>query len=360
MNSHSTFALTTLLFVLTTGAQPEASTWDDSDAPPVVSTGGNVGDDYLVDCNNSLVGGSFVTSIQLDGSGSYDPDGTKVTFDWHNECQYGWFDDPTSPTPVYHVDMTEVCERDCWIALRVTSDGQTTIKGFQVFVVDATPPLISPPYDYLGIWGDSTDAETTGTPMVTDNCDPTPLLTYTDVVIPATGPGQPELNLQRTWRVVDCQGFEASVVQSIQLVAPTGLPGSQANMDFDPRQCPNYFPLAETGSVEIVLLGSASFRVEKVDPLSLRLSLPESPGVFIAPNSIVVRDAGSIVATAYGECNSNVPDGYKDLKLRFDRLNIAAQFALARFPGQSVEFMVTGNKVIGQKLFGTRDIIVIQ
>ena len=137
--------------------------------PPVVSTGGNSGVDYRVDCNNVFTGGSAVTSVQLDGSGSYDPNGTPVTFVWHNECPFGTFDDPTSPTPVYHVDMTGSCTRDCWIALRVTSGGQTTIKGFQVIVQDATAPVIVIPNDIVGIVGDSIDTASTGTALASDN-----------------------------------------------------------------------------------------------------------------------------------------------------------------------------------------------
>ncbi len=331
-----------------------------ADAPPVVSTGGNSGVDYRVDCNNTFFPSGPVTSVQLDGSGSYDPDGTPVTFYWRNECKFGYFDDPSSATPVYHVDMTNACSRECWAVLRVSSGGVTTAKGFQIFVDDVTPPALSIPSDYFGIWGDSTDVATTGSAYATDNCDPAPSLTFADVVIPATGPGQPELYLQRTWLVRDCKQMERSAVQTIRLLASTGGPGSTANLDFDPQQCPNQFPLALTGTVEVYLLGAASFRAEKVIPGSVRLWIREAPGTFIVPSSMMLHDVGSITATNYGECNSTTHDGRRDLNLRFDRLNLATQFDLGRFAGQTIEVMVTGNMATSMKLFATRDFITVQ
>ncbi len=368
MQVYGSLILSALFISFVADARPDAEALATSgpqafvaaDLPPVVSTGGNSGVDYRVDCNNTFFPTGPVTSVQLDGSGSYDPDGTPVTFFWHNECTYGYFDDPTSATPVYHVDMANVCSRECWIALRVSSGGVTTIKGFQVFVDDVTPPSLSIPSDYFGIWGDSTDVATTGSAYATDNCDPTPSLTFADVAIPATGPGQPELVLQRTWLVRDCKQMESSAVQTIRLLATTGGPGSTANLDFDPQQCPNLFSLSMTGTVEVHLLGAASFRAEKVIPGSLRLWVREAPGICIVPSSILLRDVGSITATNYGECNSTTKDGRQDLRLRFDRLNIAAQFDLGRFSGQTIEVMVTGNLTAGSKLFATRDFITVQ
>ncbi|HTF88897.1 MAG TPA: hypothetical protein VK843_10845, partial [Planctomycetota bacterium] len=80
-------------------------------SPPVVFTGGNSGDDYVVDCNNVFSPGSAVTSVQLDGSASFDPDGTPVTFLWFEECPFATFPDPTSATPIFQLDMTGVCSR---------------------------------------------------------------------------------------------------------------------------------------------------------------------------------------------------------------------------------------------------------
>lgn len=363
MNSYSVIASSAILLALFSGPNSGVAASLDGAAlvnvPPVVSTGGNAGDNYFVDCNNYFNGKLDVTSVQLDGSGSYDPDGTPVTFFWHNECDFGTFDDPTSPTPVYTVDMTGVCDRECWVALRVSSGGQTSVKGFRVIVQDMSFPVVLPPTDYLGIWGDSTDVANTGAPSIDDNCDPAPVVVIQDTVIPATGPGQPELNMERLWTVTDCVGFTVTQAQTITLLAPTGYPGKSANLDFDPDSCPNDYSLTQAGDVEIVLVGLDGFRAERVIPGSLRLWVHEAPGLALAPNSMVLTDCASHVASYYGDCNMKAPDGKLDLKLRFDRATFAAYFDLYRFPGQTIEVMVTGNMKTSFKLFGTRDVVIL-
>ena len=363
MNSLSVLSSSAILLALFSGPNPGVAASLEGTAltnvPPVVSTGGNVGDDYLVDCNNYFTGKLDVTSVQLDGSGSYDPDGTPVTFFWHNECGFGTFDDPTSPAPVYTVDMTGVCDRECWIALRVSSGGQTSVRGFRVFVQDMSFPVVLPPNDYFGIWGDATDAASTGWPSVHDNCDPAPSVVWKDTVIPATGPGQPELYLRRLWRVTDCAGFVVEKLQTIQLLAPTGYVGKSANLDFDPSTCPNDYSLTQPGQVEVVLIGLDAFRAERVIPTSLRLWVREAPGLFLVPSSKVLTDCASHSASFYGDCNVGQPDGKFDLKLTFDRAQIASHFDLYRFPGQSIEVMVTGNMKTSLKLFATRDVVIL-
>src|SRR5687768_16219514 len=160
-----------------------------TDAPPVVNTGGNSGDNYIVDCNNVFAPGSASTNVQLDGSASFDPDGTPVTFVWYEECPFGTFPDPTSPTPIYVIDMTGVCSRTCVVALRVSSGGETSVKVFTVTVQDSTAPVLTIPPDVVGIWGDPTSPAATGTATAVDNCDPAPVVTFTDVIIPQAGPG---------------------------------------------------------------------------------------------------------------------------------------------------------------------------
>jgi hypothetical protein len=328
--------------------------------PPVVSTGGNSGVDYAVDCNNVFSGGSAVTSVQLDGSASFDPNGTPVTFFWHNECGFGSFDDPTSPTPVYRVDMTGACSRDCWIALRVSSGGQTTIVGFQVFVADATAPQLTLPKDIVGIWGDPTAVGATGFATAVDNCDPAPVVTFVDNSLAHTGPGQPELMLERTWTATDCTGRQTSGVQLILLLAPTGDAGQQANLDFAPAQCPNLYVPLPKGTVDVLLLGVQGFKAEKVVKRSVRMFLTSNPSVAIAPTSFQLKDLGSLTAANYGDCNGATLDGRKDLRLRFPRSAVNAMLGQGGVQvGQTVDVMVIGNLASG-KLFATRDVVTLQ
>ncbi len=327
---------------------------------PVAFTGGNSGNDYVVDCNNSFTPGSAVTSVQLDGSGSFDPDGTPVSFWWFEECPYGSFIDPFSPTPVYQMDMTGLCSRSCLMELRVISGGQTTKKFFRITVQDATAPVLISPGDVLGVWGDDTSLSAMGTATALDNCDAAPTVTLSEVILPQVGPGAPEKVIQRTWTAFDCAGLQSSTQQTITLLAPPGAQPERANLDFSPGECPNMFAPARTGTVDVLLLGSPSFKVKDVVLSSLRLTLMRSPGVSILPAGLMTKDLGSIAASSYGQCNSASLDGLKDLRLRFSRLQLSSTLGLGnRASGDVVEIAVFG-KLKNGKLFCTRDIITIQ
>lgn len=329
-------------------------------SPPVANTGGNSGDDYVVDCNNVFSPGSAVTAVQLDGSTSFDPDGTPVSFLWYEECPFGNFPDPTSPTPIYNIDMTGVCQRTCVVALRVFSGGEMTVNQFTVTVQDVSAPTISCPPDVVGIWGDDTTPGATGTATATDNCDPAPVVGFSDVITPQGGPGTPEQIITRTWTATDCVGLQANCVQVITLLSPSGGPLQAANMDFDPANCPNAFAPTGTGTVDVLLLGAPSFPTKNVVNSTVRLWVRSNPGVSIKPSGFSSKDLGSITATQYGDCNSSILDGQKDLRLRFSRAALISQLGLSSYaPGQTVEVAISGKTKAG-KLFAVRDVIVIQ
>ena len=354
MNTTRILTLAAVLF------SSSALSYAQNDAPPVASTGGNVGDDYVVDCNNVFAPGSAVTSVQLDGSGSFDPNGTPITFQWFEECPFGVFPDPTSATPIYQIDMTGVCFRSCVVELRVTSGGQTTKKVFRVTVQDSTPPVVMLPGDVLGIYGDPTAPGFTGSATAVDNCDPAPFISFSEVIIPQGGPGTPEQIIQRTWTATDCTGLQSTGMQTITLLSPSGGSGAFANLDFDPSNCPNMYSPLQTGTVDVVLLGSTSFPVKDVVKSSLRIWVRNHPGVSVAPTSVLTKDLGSITAAAYGDCNSLSLDGKKDLRLRFSRALLASQLGLSSYTsGQSLDIAVTGLMKSG-KVFATRDHLTIQ
>jgi len=328
--------------------------------PPVANTGGNVGNDYVVDCNNVFAPGSALTTVQLDGSASYDPDGTPVAFWWFEECPFGSFVDPFSPTPVFQVDMTGECQRSCVVELRVISGGQTTKQVFSVDVADVSPPLIYPLVDVIGIWGDDTSPLSTGMPMLVDNCDPAPALGYVDVLVPQGGIGFPESLIERTWLATDCMGLESSYLQRITLIAPTGPAGSSANLDVDPSGCPNFFHAGDRGTIDVLLLGSPEFKAENVIESSVRLWIRTQPNVMVGPSVFTLGDVGSISAGQYGECNSGKPDGRPDLNMSFNRGTFTNQLNLRAYaPGAVVEVMVSG-KLLNGKLWATRDSIEIR
>jgi len=331
------------------------------DAFPVASTGGNVGDNYVVDCSNVFSPGSASTSVQLDGSASFDPDGTPVAFWWFEECPFGAFVDPFSPTPVYQIDMTGVCSRTCIVELRVISGGETTKKVFTVSVQDVSAPVVTCPPDVTDLWGIDTSPANTGMGTAVDNCDPAPVVGFSDTIIPQGGPGTPEQIILRTWTATDCVGMQSSCLQTITLLSPSGgMPDNFANLDFDPSNCPNTFSPAASGTVDVLLLGSSEFKALDVVKTSVRLWVRTSPGVTIQPIGFATRDLGTISALAFGECNSAKLDGILDLRMRFSKASLTSQLGLGSYaPGQVVEVAVTGKLKTG-KLFLTRDLITIE
>jgi hypothetical protein len=250
--------------------------------------------------------------------------------------------------------------RTCFMELRVTSGGQTTKAFFRTTVQDASAPVLTVPADVVGIWGDATDTAAAGVATAADNCDPNPVITFTDVNVPQPGIGFPEKVIVRTWTVTDCTGLQTSATQTISLLSPTGAIGYRANLDFDPASCPNAYAPLQTGTVEVMLLGATGFDVTKVIHSSLRLSVRTNPNVSILPTNVHLQDLGSIVAQSYGDCNSAVKDGKRDLRVRFSRAAIAAQLGLAACPsGDTLDLVLTGRTKQG-KLFATRDRLTIQ
>ena len=106
---HALLACSTLLLA-------QAALADDPEAPPVCIIGGP----YNAECAGAA------TPVPIDGSASYDPDGTPITIQWFEECPFGFVDDPTSLQANYVIDMTGQCFRQCFLVLRVFSGNQMT------------------------------------------------------------------------------------------------------------------------------------------------------------------------------------------------------------------------------------------
>ena len=88
---------------------------------PVSDAGGP----YTAECNGQP------TTIQLDGTGSSDPEGGPLIYAWDTDCDGGSFGDPSSPTPILTLDGPPPCPVECSVTLTVTdsvglSDPDTT------------------------------------------------------------------------------------------------------------------------------------------------------------------------------------------------------------------------------------------
>jgi uncharacterized repeat protein (TIGR01451 family) len=84
-----------------------------------------------------------------------------------------------------------------------------------ISVRDTTPPVITLPASIPVNCGSPTLPADIGWATVTDNCDPNPVLTYSDVATPGTCTGRSQII--RTWRAIDACGNITNTPQTINI-----------------------------------------------------------------------------------------------------------------------------------------------
>ncbi len=94
-------------------------------------------------------------------------------------------------------------------SLNATSQSQT------ITVQDITPPVLTLPPDISIAPGSPTLPANTGMATALDNCDPAPVITYSDSIVGTVCTGQ---TLTRTWSVVDVCGNATSGLQIITIL----------------------------------------------------------------------------------------------------------------------------------------------
>ena len=103
-------------------------------SPPTCVVSGS----YTAECASDW------TLVLLNGSGSSDPDDDPLGFLWSTDCPRGFFDDPSSATPVLTIDTADGCTTTCSVMLWVDDDnGGTSECSTTVTVEDRTPPVVT-------------------------------------------------------------------------------------------------------------------------------------------------------------------------------------------------------------------------
>jgi hypothetical protein len=314
------------------------------------------GGPYLAECTGQ------VTPVGLDGSASFDPDGTPVTFFWFDECGFGFTDDPMSATPNFIIDNTGVCQRSCNVVLRVTSGGETTPCLTSVTVQDTTAPVVTLPPDVVEVWvngpaNGQTDPNLTGFATAVD-CDPAPVIGYSDVLDPGTAPGEPETIVTRTWCATDFCMHQGCGIQTITLLSPSGNLG--ARMDALPGSCPNTIAATGDGVISLIVYGTSTFDVAQVNRASLALQRRDNVGTSVRRMSTRIVEKGRPGPNVDCACGSMVNDGRVDLQCTLLYEQVSASLAIgAETPGTPVEFALTGQLNDG-RWFVVRDCVAVQ
>jgi hypothetical protein len=236
---------------------------------------------------------------------------------------------PGSPT-TYYVRT----EGACGGSPSVSSCASVTVN------VDSTvsTPTITCPPDATVNCGDSTDPPATGTPTVTDLCDPSPVVTYTDSTGAAGCLASPVHQIiLRLWTVTDRFGNSRSCTQHI-LVLKT-----QAKIDIKPGSCPNGFNPKQMGVVPVSIVGTPAIDATKIDPASVRISRADCVGASVAPLRSVITDVATPYSGAACGCNTLLGDGVRDLLVQFSSQAMVSGLQLADVtPGVPVPLVVTG------------------
>ncbi|MGD2108246.1 MAG: hypothetical protein PVI86_02520, partial [Phycisphaerae bacterium] len=83
------------------------------------------------------------TSVQLDGTDSFDPDGDELFYQWTTTCPNGVFDDATSATPILTLDSLPPFPLICAVTLEVSDTIESAQCTAIVAIIDTTPPEIT-------------------------------------------------------------------------------------------------------------------------------------------------------------------------------------------------------------------------
>ncbi len=147
-------------------------------------------------------------NISIECSASTDPSitGTATATDNCDASPDITFMDVSNPSGPQEYTITRT-----WSATDACGNSSTCIQ--LIIVHDATPPVITCPNGLTIECTESTLPANTGTATATDNCDPSPDITFTDVTVGGACPQ--ERTITRTWMAIDACGNSSSCVQSI-------------------------------------------------------------------------------------------------------------------------------------------------
>lgn len=316
----------------------------------------NAGPTQFLECNGQLM------AVQLDGSLSYDPDGDPITFEWKitGVCNTATLSDPTSPTPILYFDPANDCIDECGaIQLRVRDPQTSAFCKMAVVVHDLLPPVLTAPLDVVeprtsGYPAQATPA-TQGTAVALD-CDPNPLIGYTDVYQGGPIPSGVEDIVYRTWTALDQCGNTSEDVQIIVFLAPSFFSG--VPLDIIPGACNNLFQVGPgQTSFDASLLTETGFSASQVNVSSLKIRRADGLGVAVSPMGTQLLEMGT--PSVQNSCSDSTADAQLDMLMTFDQNQVISALKLDQEPTNSIVVVKVSGVANGQSFNGW-DIIRIE
>lgn len=244
------------------------------DVPPVCDADGP----YVAECNGN--------SITLDGSGSFDPDGGSLTFQWtgpfNGSPASGEKPDVQFPPPTGNKQVNLTVEDD---------EGDSTICMAQVTVQDTLPPSLTAPADVTEECAspDGTAVDL-GTPTVSDLCD-----VSVDVINDAP-PLFPLGSTTVSWNATDDAGNQTMASQDVT-IEDTIPPDVSCNnpATIVPPDAPISFTATAIdqceGDITPEITGFDCFKFTKKGK---RVDKTESCEVRIVGDTITILDSGGV------------------------------------------------------------------
>ncbi len=229
------------------------------------------------------------TSIKIECNESTDPSNTGIAT----------AEDNCDPAPVItHSDVVTPgdCSQESVVTRTWTATdacGNSSPDGVQVITVeDTTAPALTVPASITVECDESIEPINTGDATATDNCDPAPVITHSDVVTPSDCPQ--EFLITRTWTATDACGNPSTGVQEITVEDTQGPTIIYSSVDPVP---------AEPGLCNAVVQFPNPAVTDNCDPQPIWSCQPPSGSIFPVGTTEVRCTAEDCVGNKSSQCS---------------------------------------------------------
>lgn len=292
---------------------------------------------------------SVYDAVCLDGTGSYDPNGDDLSYNWSiiskPEGSDAELDNPISDQPCFTADKV-----GDYVVQLIVNDGELDSEPDTVTISAEgnTAPVAEAGTDQTVAVGENVFLDGIGSLDPDD--DP---ISFTWSII--SKPEESLAELDDAAIINPC--FTADKVGDyvVQLIVNDGELDSDPDtvvitakesgvieIDIKPGSCPNPISLKSKGVLPVAILGTEDFHVEAIDLEAILLSR-EGIEEGIAP----IRYSYEDVATPFeGElcgCHDRNGDGYMDLTLKFETQELIEQLELNEVAGETISLTLSGN-----------------